>query len=226
MAMDHAAQITPSVMEVAPVPPPPDQATLDDEAEAVESKIQAMAAMNAELSSLLANVTVRDTPAGLLIDIADEGDRQLLFEPSSSKLKPALQTFLSLLGPMLGRERNQLEINGHTDARPFASGAITSNWDLSFERANQARQILEANGLRPGQVGGVVGRGSSDPHDPKQPYAASNRRLSVLLVRRPSRSAPAKSPATPATEASGSGASVDPDRDTKWPYGSTFLIGK
>ena len=53
--------------------------------------------------------------------------------------------------PLLGKLPNGIQVGGHTDARPYKAGG-KSNWDLAFERANKARTVLEAGGLRPGQA--------------------------------------------------------------------------
>jgi hypothetical protein len=55
---------------------------------------------------------------------------------------------------------------------------------LSFERADRARAILEKNGLRVGQVSGVFAHGATALMKPDEPFAAENRRLSILAVRR------------------------------------------
>jgi chemotaxis protein MotB len=84
----------------------------------------------------------------------------------------------------LARLSNQIQVHGHTDARPFPAGSGRSNWQLSFERADRARAILEKTGLRNGQVSGVFAHGATALMKPDEPFAAENRRLSILAVRR------------------------------------------
>ena len=79
---------------------------------------------------------------------------------------------------------DQIQGHGHTDARPFPAGSGRSNWQLSFERADRARAILEKNGLRSGQVSGVFAHGATALMKPDEPFAAENRRLSILAVRK------------------------------------------
>ena len=99
----------------------------------------------------------------------------LFFDLSSSTLKPELTQFLEQMGPVLGRMPNQIQIHGHTDARPFPAGARRTNWALSFERADTARDLLERAGVRPGQVTGVLAHGSTAPLLPDDPLAPANR---------------------------------------------------
>jgi chemotaxis protein MotB len=82
----------------------------------------------------------------------------------------------------LAKIDNPLVIGGHTDARAFARGSHKTNWDLSYERADAARKILEAGALQ-GRVHRVAAYGSSEPFDRDNPNAASNRRLSIIALR-------------------------------------------
>jgi len=50
--------------------------------------------------------------------------------------------------------------------------------------APTARAILEKSGLRTGQVSGVFAHGATALMKPDDPFAAENRRLSILAVRR------------------------------------------
>jgi chemotaxis protein MotB len=112
-----------------------------------------------------------------------DGSDDLLFDLSSSDLKPAAERLLKKLGPVLGKIPNSIQIHGHTDARPFPKGSPRDNWILSFERAHRARQLLDQSGLHPGQVVGVFAHGSSAPLD-RDARSARNRRIAILAVRR------------------------------------------
>ena len=181
MAMNSAAQVTPSVIEKAPTPPPPGRSTLDDSAQELQNRISNMAKLDGNLGLIARHVRVEMTDAGILLDIADEDDGNLLFASASSELRPALSQFLEMIAPTLANMGN-LEINGHTDARPFVAGAGKSNWDLSYERAAAAREILQMHGVGPHQVRGVIGRADSQLLVPTEPYSPRNRRLSILIL--------------------------------------------
>lgn len=135
-----------------------------------------------EMSGLQDHVAVEVTREGLLIQIVDGSD-DLLFDLSSSELKPSMERLLKRLGPVLGKIPNTLQIHGHTDGRPFPRGSSRDNWVLSFERAHRARSLLDQAGVRPGQIVGVFAHGSSAPLD-TDPLSAKNRRISILAVRR------------------------------------------
>jgi chemotaxis protein MotB len=89
---------------------------------------------------------------------------------------------LARLAEELGKLPNNLLIEGHTDAKPFANkDGYYSNWELSTDRANSARRLMEEHGIRHQQVAQVRGfadRQLRHPDDPDHPY---NRRISVIV---------------------------------------------
>jgi chemotaxis protein MotB len=161
----------------------PETAAFEQIALAVRAKMQRTTDENPELKDLAKNVRVSVTADGLLITIVDGGN-DLMFDLSSSELKPKLIALLEKLAPIVGQLDNQIQVHGHTDGRPFPKGSTRSNWQLSFERADNARAVLEASGLRKGQVAGVFAHGNSSLLNAKEPFASENRRLAILAVRR------------------------------------------
>jgi chemotaxis protein MotB len=161
----------------------PEQITFERVSLAVRSKISQMVSEDPGLKDIREQIKVSVTEEGLLIQILD-GGQNLLFDSSSAELKPKLVEILGKIAPVLARLSNQIQVHGHTDARPFPAGSNRSNWQLSFERADRARAILEKSGLRAGQVSGVFAHGATALMKPDEPFAAENRRLSILAVRR------------------------------------------
>ena len=155
---------------------------LEGQKKAIEEALQKAAEEDPELAAIKDQVIVQVTDAGLSIQVVDKG-RDLLFDLSSSKLKPALVELLKRLGDHLGHLPNPVQIGGHTDSRPFPTESGMTNWELAWERANAARKVLEANGLRPGQIHRVVGYADTEPLVPDDPLADENRRLSIVAER-------------------------------------------
>ena len=77
----------------------------------------------------------------------------------------------------------RISIAGHTAAarRPGKPGY--GPWDLSADRANAVRQILEEEGVAPGNFFMVAGRADTQPLFPDDPFVASNRRVTITLMR-------------------------------------------
>jgi chemotaxis protein MotB len=155
--------------------------TLEVTARKVEKFLRTQATGNDDLAKLMKDVHVQVTDEGLLIQIVDTKG-SMLFDVNSSDLKPALVELLKLIGPMLHRIGNRVQIHGHTDGRKFPAGSHKTNWGLSFERADAARGILEPL-LNPGQLMGVYAHGDSQPTE-ADPLAPANRRLAILAVHR------------------------------------------
>jgi chemotaxis protein MotB len=89
---------------------------------------------------------------------------------------------IATLAAELGRLPNTVLIEGHTDSRPFSARPDQyGNWELSTDRANAARRLMQSGGLRTGQVLQVGGFADQHLRDPEHPEAASNRRISVIV---------------------------------------------
>lgn len=162
----------------------PETQAFERVAAAVRAAMQRSMAEDPTMKKLAQQLKVSVTEEGLLIQILDGTGDDLLFDRSSVELKPRLEELLAAIAPILGRLDNKIQVHGHTDAKPFPAGSNRSNWTLSFERADAARLVLEKNGLKKGQVGGVFAHGSSALYNPKDPFAPENRRLAILAVRR------------------------------------------
>jgi chemotaxis protein MotB len=161
----------------------PEQVAFERVSLAVRAQLTQMAGEDPQIKEAFDQIKVSVTEEGLLIQILD-GGQNLLFDLSSAELKPKLIEILARIAPVLARLDNQIQVHGHTDARPFPAGSGRSNWQLSFERADRARAVLEKNGLRTGQISGVFAHGATALMKPDEPFAPENRRLSILAVRR------------------------------------------
>jgi chemotaxis protein MotB len=120
------------------------------------------------------------TPDGLRIDLI-EGANSTFFESGSSSLNQDGQDLLSTLAEQLGKLPNKISVEGHTDATPYANGSNYGNWELSADRANSARRLLQRNGIGPNQITEVRGFADQRPLDAKNPFDPSNRRVSLVV---------------------------------------------
>jgi chemotaxis protein MotB len=156
-----------------------DKTTLSD----VRQEIEAALARMPDFDRLRRNVQFSVTGEGLRIDLM-ETEQGLFFPSGSIQPTPAGENLLAGLAEQMARLPNRLVIEGHTDARPFRDqtpGSTYSNWELSVERANVARRILHAHGVRPEQI--VEVRGFADQHllRPNAPSDPANRRISLVV---------------------------------------------
>jgi chemotaxis protein MotB len=130
-------------------------------------------------------VSIKITPEGLRIELM-ERDSTPLFRVGSAVPVHPLKPLLENLEKILGTLPNNITIEGHTDGRQYSDRKDYSNWELSTDRANSARRILETEGMRQGQIDRVVGHADRILRVPEEPLHASNRRISLLVRRQPS----------------------------------------
>jgi chemotaxis protein MotB len=150
-------------------------------ADELREKLAGIMKQNVDLQGFDDVVTVTAKPEGVQIEFRDTNE-DVLFSISSSKLQAGLVKILTALTPMLHTEGYRIRIEGHTDARPFPKGSDRTNWDLSFERADEARKVLINSGMDERAIVGVYALGSSALLDTKNPEAAANRRLTLLAI--------------------------------------------
>ncbi|MBZ5590596.1 MAG: OmpA family protein [Acidobacteriia bacterium] len=126
------------------------------------------------------NVELTITNEGLRIELI-ESDKGMFFESGNFKPTEKGQELLVRLAAELGRLPNTIAIEGHTDAKPYQGQSAYSNWELSADRANAARRLMQGHGLRGDQVKQVRGFADQRLRMPQDPDAASNRRVSVIV---------------------------------------------
>ncbi len=133
------------------------------------------------LSELAEHVEIELTDDGLRIQLLEDSTG-VFFQSGSATPKEAGVALLSFLGKTLGGLPNAVAIEGHTDAKPYSRPDGYSNWELSVDRANAARRIMEAGGLNDAQVQQVRGWADRRLRDPEHPMADANRRVTVTML--------------------------------------------
>jgi chemotaxis protein MotB len=134
-----------------------------------------------ELAELSKHVLIDQTPEGLRIQLVDQEGRPM-FEPGSAEPTDRARTLLRAVAGVMTELPNRVTISGHTDATPAPIAGYT-NWELSADRANATRRLLEDSGLDEDRVYQVAGKASSEPLYPDDPYMPGNRRISIVLLR-------------------------------------------
>ena len=146
----------------------------------LQHMLQELAAQNRDIGELLGSLRLEMTPEGLRIELLETREN-LFFRIGSAELRPPAVTLLQRLGAALGKLPNYIEVEGHTDSRSYPPGAAYTNWELSADRANAARRVLESSGLWSGQITSVIGYADRKPRVPENPFDTSNRRVSILV---------------------------------------------
>jgi chemotaxis protein MotB len=103
------------------------------------------------------------------------------YQSGSARLSESGQELVALLAGELKTLPNALLIEGHTDATQYSTDANYSNWELSADRANSARRLLQQDGVRSDQVTQVRGYADQLLRVKNNPFDPSNRRISILV---------------------------------------------
>jgi chemotaxis protein MotB len=133
-----------------------------------------------DLEKLRKNIEITVTAEGLRIELL-ESAKGTFFDSGSSALNDTGKEMLGLLAQELGKLPNHVSIEGHTDAKPYGQRANYGNWELSADRANAARRVMQQAGLRADQVSQVRGFADQCLRNKADPLDASNRRISIIV---------------------------------------------
>ena len=120
------------------------------------------------------------TNEGLRIELT-ESEKGTFFDSGSAKMSADGQYLLTTLAQELGKLPNTIAMEGHTDSKPYAAGSNYGNWELSSDRANAARRVMQSNGIREDQVTQVRGFADQRLRKKEDPLDPANRRISLIV---------------------------------------------
>ena len=183
----------------------------DDQMQKLKEKLESEIKAKKELEQLSKQIEITITPEGLRIELLEDKNGTF-YQTGSAHLSDRGQELLALLAGELKTLPNSLLIEGHTDSAQYSTENDYSNWELSADRANSARRLLQQDGVRSDQVTQVRGYADQMLRVKGNPYDPSNRRISILVKNSTSETPEItkgqvvdKSPATSAPQASAGG---------------------
>ena len=135
-----------------------------------------------ELTEASKHIMVEETKEGLNIEIVDQEGRSMFAEGSKEPNERTRRIIEKLAGPLKATPY-RLSITGHTSASKTPPRPDYGAWNLSVDRANAVRQILEEEGLPSANFYAVAGKADTDPLFPDDPFIAANRRVTITLMR-------------------------------------------
>jgi len=135
-----------------------------------------------EITEVSKHIMMEETKDGLNIEIVDQDGRSMFAEGSKEPNERTRKLIQKLAGP-LKATAFRLSISGHTSASRVPAKSGYGPWDLSADRANAVRGILQSEGVPSGNIFMVAGRADTQPLFPDDPYIAANRRVTITLMR-------------------------------------------
>jgi len=148
---------------------------------AAKQTIENIVAAAPEFKELKEYVDVKLVDDGMKIDLM-EAKESLFFDAASARVKPEARELLSRIAAELRKLPNKVIVEGHTDIRPLARRDNYTNWELSADRANSARRVMQAAGVSEKQIAQIRGYAATQPREPRDPTHFSNRRVSIVVM--------------------------------------------
>jgi chemotaxis protein MotB len=157
-----------------------DMSVLKDDMSGLKEKLKSVIKLIPHFQQLQGNVELTITEEGLRIDLIEDS-KGMFFESGKPQPSAIGKELLIALAKELGRLPNRILIEGHTDAQKYSGEEVYSNWELSADRANEARRLMENSGLVPDQVAQIRGFADQDLRNKQNPEDPSNRRVSLIV---------------------------------------------
>jgi len=146
----------------------------------LKEQLQQTIRQMADFEKLKTHIEMTITSEGLRIELSESASGTF-FDSGSPKLKDDGRQLLGALAQELGKLPNKISIEGHTDAKPYPGSAAYGNWELSSDRANAARRVMQAAGIRTDQVTQVRGFADQCLRKHEAPLDPANRRISLIV---------------------------------------------
>jgi len=151
-----------------------------DNMDQLKDALQSVIRKTANFEKLKNHIEMTITAEGLRIELM-ESEAGTFFGSGAAVPTEGAKDVLVALAAELSKLPNRVSIEGHTDAKPFAAEGSYGNWELSADRANAVRRLMEQSGLQPGQVTQVRGYADRQLRNPAAPEDPSNRRVSLIV---------------------------------------------
>ncbi len=151
-----------------------------DDMPALKDKIQSAMKQLPDFKQIRDHVSMTVTGEGLRIELMEK-EGGMFFQSGSASPSGFGKELLQKMSAELAKLPNTIVIEGHTDAKPFSHDGSYGNWELSADRANSARRLMNDSGLRPDQIKQVRGFADQRLVEAKDPNAPKNRRISIIV---------------------------------------------
>jgi chemotaxis protein MotB len=135
-----------------------------------------------DLTEMSKHIMIEQSVNGLNIEIVDQDGRSMFPEGSKEPYERTRRLVQQLATPLKSMPF-RISIAGHTSASKAPSLPGYGPWELSADRANAVRRVLEAEGVQSGHISMVAGKADTEPLFPDDPFIATNRRVTITLLR-------------------------------------------
>ncbi len=165
----------PEVKPQSEGPSSADRAALEQKAQMLKKMLE----KQPEFKAMKDQIEIQMTKDGLRVELLEKSD-SLFFDSGSAALKGQTVRLLQAIARELGSLENHIVIEGHSDSRRYSTSGAYTNWELSSDRANAARRVMEA-ALPAGRINEVRGYADTRLRIPSDPLDPRNRRVSIIV---------------------------------------------
>ncbi len=135
-----------------------------------------------ELTEVSKHVMIEETKDGLNVEIVDQDGRSMFPEGSKEPYERTRKVIEKIAVP-LRASPYRIAITGHTASTKLPPRPGYGPWELSADRANMVRRILQEEGVPVTHFSQVAGKADTEPLFADDPYIAANRRVTITLIR-------------------------------------------
>ena len=187
--LKNAAQISPEDASNTPTPDEQERSAaqgarlkVDREFALASASLRQALQDMPELTEISKHIMFEETSQGLNLEIVDQEGRSMFADGSKEPYDRTRRLIQKLAAPLKATPL-RVSIIGHTAAGFVPARSDYGAFDLSADRANAVRQILEREGLPPSHIFAVSGKADSQPLFPDDPTLPANRRVTIMLMR-------------------------------------------
>jgi chemotaxis protein MotB len=181
--LKNSGHIRPEESSITPTPDERGSSFESDRAFALSAASLRQALQNMpELAEASKHIMIEEHTEGLNIEIVDQDGSSMFPEGSREPYERTRKLIQKIAGPLKDTPY-RIAITGHTSASQTPPQAGYGPWNLSVDRANTVRQILEEEGYPSANIYKVAGKADTDPLFSEDPSSAPNRRVTITLIR-------------------------------------------
>jgi chemotaxis protein MotB len=134
-----------------------------------------------ELTETSKHVMIEETKEGLNVEIVDQDGRAMFPEGAKEPYERTRKVIAKLATPLRATPY-RIAVTGHTSKSKVPVPQGYGPWELSLDRANAVRRILQEEGVPEIQFYMASGKADTEPLFPDDPYIAANRRITITLM--------------------------------------------
>lgn len=129
---------------------------------------------------LARHIVTRVTDEGLILELFDLVDAPLFVDATTDPM-PILVELADMAASVFGLVTNKVAVNGFLKSQPLVL-LDNPSWDLSSDRADRVRQLLETAGVPADRIQRVSGFADRKPMA-RNPMSVRNNRIEIILLR-------------------------------------------